>query len=765
VEEAWALSEQIATDLFYPVYEEPPMRPTRAIVLWPALALALSGCRGAVSNAVPAAPLPAQRAPFVSAAAVRLTPIGPTRMTSGFTPNSGKVNAVAVDPANPRIIYTASGRGTGLETYSSAGIYRTRDGGASWEAIDNGLTDPSGVVSSVVNALWLDPASPNTLLAATEYDGIFRSIDGGSSWHNVYATTHATQFASFGGALYAASAAGILTSADDGATWTVSRAASAKRYPTAFGTAASTFVAGMSDGTIFSFTSGAWTKTGKLPFTASTGTDGSSPAVHQIAVDPQQPSLIYASTNDGRWDQNLNASRDGGKTWIKVVPYYKKYTYYDLGLGTQAIAFSAMHQHLLYIGLDGALIYIVADGSPHPPLAGYTPLSVIDIRDVWPSPNGGDDRCWIASDQGLDDVPACTAPTRAPKDDVVSKTLATGLARRFLVSPNGRTIVASIQDFDSHATYDGGAHWTELASKTFSLYEDGFNEMQPGNPSVCYAFDEASGLTVSKDGCHTYASPSTAATKIFPSRLMTTPMAFDPKDANKLYVISGDIVGAGFSPAPKAVFLTTDGGATLTKMPWPLDEPGAIAIDPHDSSHLLAGDLAHQKVSSLRVTFDGGKTWKTSRGVPATGFWYSMTIAPNDGSTVLATSVDAANDVFVLRSTDGGLSFKKVAVVTNAPLVRGHVDADLAHRYGGQPPAFVYSPARQILFNPDAKAHPYAALTTLRGAFLSTDNGSTWKRVDGALIAHSFWGIRWNRGYLYLGSDGQGVVKSTQPLQ
>ncbi len=54
---------------------------------------------------------------------------------------------------------------------------------------------------------------------------------------------------------------------------------------------------------------------------------------------------------------------------------------------------------------------------------------------------------------------------------------------------------------------------------------------------------------------------------------------------------------------------------------------------------------------------------------------------------------------------------------------------------------------------------------SLRGAFVSSDNGSTWSRLDKALIAHSFWEIRWLNGYLYLASDGQGILRSTAPLQ
>jgi len=177
-----------------------------------------------------------------------------------------------------------------------------------------------------------------------------------------------------------------------------------------------------------------------------------------------------------------------------------------------------------------------------------------------------------------------------------------------------------------------------------------------------------------------------------------------------------------------------------------------------------------------RSRHNGGKTWKKSSGVIATPFWYAFTISPVGGKTVLASSVDSKNNVFVLRSSDGGLTFMKVSVVVNAPLVRGpakleenlirrgrHEGGDVERSPAG---AFIYSPEREIRYNQDVKkGAPDVAITTLRGAYLSKDDGSTWARLDDGLIAHSFWGIRWVNGYLYLGSDGQGVVRSNSVVQ
>jgi hypothetical protein len=732
------------------------------------IAAALTACRGSNgTNVIPSAMQPSYGIVNPMAGSVQFKPIGPTHMSDGF-PTSGKVNAVAVDPSNPKIIYMAGGRGTGLETYSSAGVLGTTDGGATWTPLVNGLTDSSGNAASVVNSLWIDPNNPSVLLAATEYDGIFRTSNAGSSWTNVYRRAQATQFATFGPSLFASDDAGILTSSDDGKTWSVQLAGSKKQHPTAIysvqGSSGSALYAGMSDGYIYRFGNSKWTKVGRLPFTKNTGTAGSSRMVHQIAVDPFAPSTLYVSSNDGSWDQNLFASTDGGKTWVAVL----KNSYYGYGLGTQAIAFSQVHQHRLYVGADGAFYYITGDGSANPPVNGAANLKIIDLRNIWASANGADDACWIASDQGLDYAPTCSSGSY--NDKVVSASAAIGLARRFTVSPDGQTLLVSLQDFDSHLTTNGGSSW-----RIEGLYEDGFNELRPGDPSVCYAYDEASGLSISTNGCSSFSS---AGSNISPSRIMTTPIAFDPKKPLTMYLTSGPNPGPGFY-GPKGIFKSTDGGKTISQLSWPFTWPGAVVVDQSNGSHIVVSDLNSGK-SSLSVTTDGGATWKKSTGVTSTRFWYAMTISPVNGKTVLASSMDAKNNVFVLRSTDGGLTFKQVAIVTNAPLIRGRIDIH-PNRLGGergersrenasaeaaQAQAFIYSPEREIRYNQDVtKGTADVAITTLRGAYLSSDDGTTWKRLDSGLISHSFWGIRWLNGYLYLASDGQGVVRSSTALQ
>ena len=68
------------------------------------------------------------------------------------------ISDIVFDPANPMLVY-ASDR--------MSGVYRSTDGGVSWQAINQGLQ------MRTVNALALTPDSAH-LYAATEGGGVYR---------------------------------------------------------------------------------------------------------------------------------------------------------------------------------------------------------------------------------------------------------------------------------------------------------------------------------------------------------------------------------------------------------------------------------------------------------------------------------------------------------------------------------------------------------------------------------------------------------------
>jgi photosystem II stability/assembly factor-like uncharacterized protein len=97
------------------------------------------------------------------------------------------IGAIAVAPSDPNIIYVASGEGLQRPDLSVGnGIYKSIDAGRTWTHL--GLR-----AGQQIPALAVDPRDPNRLFAAVlghpyganEERGIFRSSDGGQSWEKV----------------------------------------------------------------------------------------------------------------------------------------------------------------------------------------------------------------------------------------------------------------------------------------------------------------------------------------------------------------------------------------------------------------------------------------------------------------------------------------------------------------------------------------------------------------------------------------------------
>ncbi|HEV2382655.1 MAG TPA: glycoside hydrolase [Terriglobia bacterium] len=97
------------------------------------------------------------------------------------------IGAIAVAPSDPNIVYVASGEGLQRPDLSVGdGIYKSTDAGKTWSHL--GLRD-----GQQIPALVIDPRDPNRLFAAVlghpygpnEERGIFRSTDGGATWQKV----------------------------------------------------------------------------------------------------------------------------------------------------------------------------------------------------------------------------------------------------------------------------------------------------------------------------------------------------------------------------------------------------------------------------------------------------------------------------------------------------------------------------------------------------------------------------------------------------
>jgi len=105
-----------------------------------------------------------------------------TRLDTPFDPGKGWPSGVAVwslliHPKNPDLIFVG---------ICPSGLYRSRDGGETWEKLDAALTPECPPIRySRVTCLRADPNNEKTIWAGVEIDGAWRSEDTGDSWQQL----------------------------------------------------------------------------------------------------------------------------------------------------------------------------------------------------------------------------------------------------------------------------------------------------------------------------------------------------------------------------------------------------------------------------------------------------------------------------------------------------------------------------------------------------------------------------------------------------
>jgi photosystem II stability/assembly factor-like uncharacterized protein len=101
---------------------------------------------------------------------------------SKWCPGAGGMglHTILIDPKNPKRIFIA---------ISSAGTFRTEDGGKTWKPINQGLRsqyipDPTAEVGHCVHRIAMHPSRPNVLFMQKHWD-VMRSDDAGESWREI----------------------------------------------------------------------------------------------------------------------------------------------------------------------------------------------------------------------------------------------------------------------------------------------------------------------------------------------------------------------------------------------------------------------------------------------------------------------------------------------------------------------------------------------------------------------------------------------------
>jgi photosystem II stability/assembly factor-like uncharacterized protein len=519
---------------------------------------------------------------------------------------NGSVNRLVIDPLTPSTLYAVMLTGSiGLTASTSpfvTAIFKTTNGGASWNALDTGL--PPG---AFINLLVIDPATPSTLYVLVPPFGgppvngapprgvLLKSTDGGESWNaldtglpagppsafftSLVIDTSSTLYAvlpSFGSP---APVASILKSTDGGKTW--------KALPV-------------------------------LPANTSIGS---------LVLDPSTPSTFYAAgssfTPPGPPSWRILKSTDGGEHWNT----------YDVGLPANTSITSLALDPVtagVYVGYAGAL-------NPGPLVNPGQPAA---------TPSGG----VFKSSDGLQSWNDASA-------GLISFDI-----RTLAMNPAVSTVIYAGGAGGVFRSVDGGANWnaTGVNAYTGSLVADALNPnllyAQTGRMNGCNSDERL--LLGSPDGGVSWTdsiSPlnSGCILSVTIPSLHAAPMVTGPGDSRILYLAESDDQD-GYS----ALLKSTDGGANWSTI-WDWFQGlrasvRALAIDPahpatvyagvDDGSASLAGVQPTPGSTGLFRSTDGGATWTN------TGF---------TRSAVNLLAIDPSNPNIIYASTEGHYSEPK----------------------------------------------------------------------------------------------------------
>lgn len=98
---------------------------------------------------------------------VSLVPLPCLAGWNSFSIFTEEMTSIAMDPNDAERVYAGT---------RNAGVFRTINGGKTWQAARKGLN------FYPVRSLAVAPSQPSTIYAGTDFDGVWKSLDGGDTW-------------------------------------------------------------------------------------------------------------------------------------------------------------------------------------------------------------------------------------------------------------------------------------------------------------------------------------------------------------------------------------------------------------------------------------------------------------------------------------------------------------------------------------------------------------------------------------------------------
>jgi photosystem II stability/assembly factor-like uncharacterized protein len=632
---------------------------------------------------------------LVSLSAVAADPPPPTAWQE-VGPNGTSVYSLLFDSDHPGVVFAGV----------AGGVYRSRDGGASWQQVFVGREDAH---------TWSLAFGSGVLYAGTSPYGLYESRDAGATWRplldgNLVRMSQVVVDPARPRTVYSLQDGSLKKTTDGAIHWSSLDAHRPAGDPVAIA------VDGGSPSVVYLSTATP-AKTWRSLDGGLTWTAAGSPlntAFQALAVDP-----VTHKTYAGTSGAGLLVSADRGLTW-KPVPGF------PAGLAVTALA---SRGKLLYAGTAtpapewahrGLIASLDGGVSWHPSHTGLedlwvftlaidphrTGVALAGIESLGLLKTGSSGGAWALSARGMAQLDASSVA----QDPIHSGTLYVGtnwrglwksvdgahtwtwLGRAFngfeirelAVDPRQPGTLYAGNSFHSEhplllRSRDGGVTASPLAQDLPQL--SGTFLIDPGHPFILY-LGTLQGLYRSTDRGSTWTGPA-AGLECFVPLALTISMNGT--------VFAGGLVPRSCGSGGGKILASTDSGATWEERSATFSAVMALIADPVTPTTLYAGS----GTQVLRST-DSGSTWQASEPVGGIAFVESLALVPGTpgtpGSPGHPATVYAGLLGGVFSSTDGGVTWQRVGILVN--------DDFLAN-------SLIYDPAAQRLY----AATPWGLLT------------------------------------------------------
>jgi tetratricopeptide (TPR) repeat protein/photosystem II stability/assembly factor-like uncharacterized protein len=536
-------------------------------------------------------------------------PFSWARLNSGqFLPRD-QVTAVVFDPTDPGVIYV------GME---NAGIYKSIDGGSSWQPAYSGLERAN------VSTLVIDPREPSTLYVGVVLGGIYKTTDGAKTWRPINSGIELP-----GGEwlsivvmdpqnnkhLYFTHSSGLYESLDEGETW------QKMNIPACMASGGiSNLAMHPNDGKTVFITEFNGGDTFKCPVGIYKSEDGGGNWTQipitltekeftnkSLTIDSRNPNNIFFSEGG----KTLNGSFDGGNTWKKLM---------DGGCST--IAFDPANQNRTYCGGSAGLQVSNSSESRWSKVNIPDALNVTAIAFSPLAPKvllAGEAGLYISQDEGK------TWNTQ-------NSGLGGSIVQLKIDPANASTLYGEGNDAKTYISTDNGRTWSQSQTDTSYLNPTvlslgqceplGYlsSDGQTGYGVGCMAWDSFR----TNDGGKTWdkCGGGDNVNEWVPRSL--TRLSINPRDNKKLIIA---LRGNGI--------LMSENGCQS----WQFSNDGlgslfvnSVAIDPNNPNNVYAGTDGGAYVST-----DSGQTWgQVNDGLLGATVMYSI-VVDKDSNVYAAT--------------------------------------------------------------------------------------------------------------------------------